>query len=296
MKKIIFLLLTVYTSHCSAQNKVKFKYDDFEEQILTYQPTKSSTIFQKDFDYGIMILKETKTATKNRPENFNLADYFNVLSAFLTLQESEENIKIAFEKFKNTEGSCEYFISFEKSIKNKPGFDIIRADYDKKLEECKLISAENNFDVKEYSQTNNLDHALIQQIYQVDIDDRKYRGTEDFQTKQKELDSQNQKIINALYDKHKKYIGKSLVGEKFESVMWAVIQHSNIAMMEKYLPVVQIAVKEKDLGVMPFKMLIDRYYGLKYGYQIFGSQSSNFGFEMADEKKRKEIELKYGIE
>jgi len=41
-------------------------------------------------------------------------------------------------------------------------------------------------------------------------------------------------------------------------------------------------------------MLIDRFYGLKYGYQIFGSQSG-FGFEMADEETRKKIELKYGI-
>ena len=67
-------------------------------------------------------------------------------------------------------------------------------------------------------------------------------------------------------------------------------------MMEKYLPVVHIAVKEKELSTTPLKMLIDRYYGLKYGYQVFGSQSSDFGFKMADEKKRKEIKLKYGIE
>ena len=42
-------------------------------------------------------------------------------------------------------------------------------------------------------------------------------------------------------------------------------------------------------------MLIDRFYGSKYGYQVFGSQSG-FGFELADDKKRKEIEIKYGIE
>jgi len=77
--------------------------------------------------------------------------------------------------------------------------------------------------------------------------------------------------------------------------MWAVIQHSNLEMMERYLPVIQKAVKDKELNIVPLKMLIDRFYGLKYGYQIFGSQSG-FGFEMADEKTRKEIELKYGIE
>lgn len=296
MKNNIFLLLTVCTLYCKAQNSVRFDYNNFESQVLAYKPEQNSNASKKDFDYGMMILSETKTATKNRPENFNLADYFNVLSAFLKLQESNENIKIAFEKFKNANGSCEYCIAFENSLKKNPKFDVVRAEYDKKLEECKSISKEKKFDAKEYSLANNLDYNLVQQIYQVDINDRKYRDTKDFQTKQKELDIQNQKVINMLHEKYKTYIGKSLVGEKFESVMWAVIQHSNVEMMEQYLPIVQIAVKEKELSAAPFKMLIDRYYGLKYGYQIFGSQSSDFSFKMADEAKRKEIKLKYGIE
>lgn len=300
MKKIIFLLLTVgtflATFYCKAQNSVRFDYDNFESQVLAYNPNHNSNVSKKDFDYGMMILNETKTATKNRPENFNLADYFNVFIAFLKLEESNENIKIAFEKFKNADGSCEYCITFENSLNKNPKFDFVRAEYDKKMEECKLISTQKNFDAKEYSLKNNLDYNLVQQIYQIDSNDRKYRDTKDFLTKQKELDSQNQKIINELHKKYKTYIGKSLVGEKFESVMWAVIQHSNIEMMEKYLPVVHIAVKEKELSSTPLKMLIDRYYGLKYGYQVFGSQSSDFGFKMADEKKRKEIKLQYGIE
>ncbi len=55
------------------------------------------------------------------------------------------------------------------------------------------------------------------------------------------------------------------------------------------------AVTKKELDASPLKMLIDRYYGLKYGYQIFGTQSG-FGFKLADDKRRKKIELKYGID
>ena len=77
--------------------------------------------------------------------------------------------------------------------------------------------------------------------------------------------------------------------------MWAVIQHSNPELMAEYLPIIQDAVKEKELDETPFKMLIDRYYGLKYGYQIFGSQSG-FGFKLADEETRIKIEKKYQIE
>lgn len=74
--------------------------------------------------------------------------------------------------------------------------------------------------------------------------------------------------------------------------MFIVIQHSNLKMMERYLPVIQKAVKGKEVDVLALKYLIDRYYGATYGYQIFGSQN---GIEIADEKTRKEIERKYGI-
>jgi len=33
-------------------------------------------------------------------------------------------------------------------------------------------------------------------------------------------------------------------------------------------------------------MMLDRYHGLKYGYQIFGRQSG-FGFDLAGEKSEK---------
>jgi len=61
------------------------------------------------------------------------------------------------------------------------------------------------------------------------------------------------------------------------------------------LPVVHKGVKEKQIKDMPLKMLIDRFYGLKYGYQFFGSQSG-FGFKSANDETRKEIEIKYDLE
>lgn len=77
--------------------------------------------------------------------------------------------------------------------------------------------------------------------------------------------------------------------------MWTVIQHSNTEMMEEYLPIIQNAVNEKGLDEGALKMTIDRYYGLKYGFHVFGSKTG-FGLELADDKMKKEIELKYGIE
>ena len=298
MKNYILILFTISQFSCNAQNRAELKYDNFENQFLSYEPTQNSQISKEDFDYASMIIKETKSATKNNPDNFNLSDYFNILSAFLTLKESEENIKTAFNKFKNADGSCEYVLSFENSINKNAKFDIIRADYLEKLKDCKQDSnVENKFNIEEYCKTNNLDLALVKKIHQVKIDDQKYRNesSEELKSEQLKLDKKNQEIINSLYNKHNIYLGKSLVGEKFESVMWAVIQHSNTEMMAEYLPIIQEAVKEKELDEGPLKMTIDRYYGLKYGFQIFGSQSG-FGFELANEKKRKEIKLKYGIQ
>ena len=53
------------------------------------------------------------------------------------------------------------------------------------------------------------------------------------------------------------------------------------------------AVEENELNQTPFKMLIDRIYNTRYGYQIFGSQP---GVDLADKKERMEIAHEYGIE
>lgn len=298
MKNYTLILFIIGIFSCNAQNVTSFSYDNFENQLLLYQPEQNSKISKKDFDFANMILRETKSATNNKSDNFNLGDYFNILEAFVTLKESKKNINIAFEKFINADDSCEYVIAFEKSIKKNPKYDIIREDYLNKLKEC--ISepiVEKKFDIEKYCEFNNLDIDVVKQITVIKNNDEKNRliSSKKLASEQKVLDKKNQKLIDSLYQKHQIYLGKSLVGEKFETVMWAVIQHSNIEMMAKYLPIIQKAVKEKELDVVPFKMLIDRFYGLKYGYQIFGSQSG-FGFELADDKKRKEIELKYGIE
>jgi len=72
------------------------------------------------------------------------------------------------------------------------------------------------------------------------------------------------------------------------------MRYMTLETMERYLPVVQDAVRDGELDVGPLKLLIDRYYGLKYGYQVFGTQSG-FGFRMADAEKKEQIKLEYGI-
>jgi len=291
MNRIIIITLLLFNVSCQAQNEFKFDYENFDSQFLSYKAIQNPNITNKDFEFGNMILKETKIAIKNDPENFYVADYLNILSAFLTLKESKENINVAFRKFKDAEGSCQYFIQSEKTIEKDSKYDIIRKDYIKELEKCKSKTVvEKEFDITEYCKTNSLDLTLVEGINKIKIKDQKERYNEKVQN---ELDKENQVKIDSLYKEHKTYIGKTLVGNEFKDVMFLVIQHSNLEYMEKYLPIVVSAVSNGDLDEIPLKYLIDRIYYQKYNYQIFGSQGN---LNMASELIINQVKKEYNIE
>lgn len=294
----LLILFAFLNFSCHAQDQFEFSAEQFEKEIIAYQPVQNSVISEKDFNHGSMIIKETQKAVKGNPNNFNRADYFNILSAFLTFRETEANIQTAFEKFKQAEGSCEYFIHLEKVIAENVKYDLIRSEYNQQLKKCQATYIpKKEVNLSEYCKEHNLNADLVKCVDKLNSLDQQYRNqtSEKAINQQRKLDRQNQAIVDSLYRVHQSYIGRSLVGEKYASVMWAVIQHSNLAMMEKYLPIIHKAVEAKELAVGPFKMLLDRFYGLKYGYQVFGSQNG-FDFKLADKKTRKEIEQKYSLE
>lgn len=303
MKNTILILLIFLNHSFQAQEKkqVEFTYENFDKQILNYQPIRRKNVSASDYKKGIFKLNATKTSVKYDASQLNSADFWNITMAFVNLKEPKSHIAISFQKaisYKNND-ICSYIDSFGPSSLDK----IIPELYYEFYTNCTQERSEKSvIDLKTYSKENQLDYNLVLLIEKVKNNDSKYRVEKEPYYKdsiklmeQKKLDSKNQQIIDSLYHINKSYIGKSSVGARFSFVMWSVIQHSNLEMMEKYLPIIAKAVKEKELDVVPFKMLLDRFHGLKYGYQIFGSQFG-FGFKMADEKKRKEIELKYGIE
>lgn len=159
-----------------------------------------------------------------------------------------------------------------------------------RLKSCNSNKNIETVNIKAYSIKNHLDENLVQVIREIGIDDQIDRNNNKLQ---KQLDIRNQIKIDSLYKNHQTYLGKSLVGNDFKSVMWQVIQHSNLNYMEKYLPIVISALKNNELGESALKYLIDRIYSEKHNYQIFGSQEN---IKMADEKTRKEIKLKYGMD
>ncbi len=294
MKNLITLFL-ITTSIAFSQETV-FTFENFEDEFLKYELVQKENVSDSKFNHAKMIINETKKVILENEGNFKFGNYWNIATAFSILKDNNKNIEIAFLKATKFDVICHYIKSFEneKTHFNKN----IPEVYNLQKEKCKnIIIVEDKIDLDNYSTENNLDLRLVKIMSRIRINDQLYRGSDlEYKTnltKQNELDLNNIRIVDSLFIQHKKYIGKSLVGEKFETVMWAIIQHSNLVMMEKYLPIIQKAVSENELHLTTFKMLLDRIHSIKYDYQFFGSQP---GIRMADEKKIDEIKEKYGID
>lgn len=289
MKYSFLITLLLLTLSCKSQEHTKFTYEDFDIQILDYKPQKNG-VSENSFQDALKFLAETQNRIRKNGKA-DISDHWNILTVFSNLDESNDNIDIAFKKFVHEERSCDYIISFEDYLDRYKEY--ISSKLKKRLEICKNNAQPENsqsINVEDYVKENGLDKHLVQTINQINVDDQKNRDNPGLQNG---LDINNQKKIDSLYIIHQTYIGKSLVGDKFKHVMWAVIQHSNLDYMEKYLPVVISAVKSGELNQGALKFLIDRIYSIKYNYQIFGSQGN---IRMANDKIREEVILKYGIE
>jgi len=264
----------------------------FEQLILDYEPIQKETVSKKDFDFGKMIIRETKSAVKADENGFNIGDYWNVCTAFIALDESEVLQSLAFEKCLETDGVCDYLHWFNEDSGIYKKFT---PRYQLALKNCPSEGESAvPFDLKSYCKKYQVDQKMVKTIIEIRDRDAHYRKS-DYNNNvkaQRKLDEVNQKIINNLYKEKGAYLGQSLVGPKFESVMWAVIQHSNIEMMEQYLPVIAKAVEKGEIHVTPLKMLIDRIYGITEGFQIFGSQ---LGIEIGPESTCESIRKRYGI-
>lgn len=293
MKLICLFFISLLTISTYSQD---FTFQNFEQEVIDYRPEKPDHLSQKDFDYAAMILGQTRKATKENPDNFNVADYFNVLSAFLTLKQDKAAAEMAFLKFKLSDGSCEYAEHLKSSIDSNDKYKGLRKAFDELREECaRTAKTEDPFDLESYCEEYSLDIQLVKIIAEIDeLDQRHRQPSSKDMDKQRELDEKSQKLIGVLQQQYGGYIGRSLVGPKFETVMWSVIQHSDIYSMEHGLPLVHEAVSNGELPQGPLEMLLDRLYGLKHGYQFFGTQHG-FGFELATEEQRKAIIDKYDL-
>lgn len=295
---IVAIAISAQTSLFAQIKEVIFTSKNFELKILTYQPSQREGVTGSDFKQGKFILGEVLKSVKKDNLKFCYADYWNLMTSFHYLKEPQAHLELAFQKAidDNPESICEYIEAFGDKVVTRltesiP--DVFLPFY----ENCNNVKPSNkSFDVKKYATHHGFNLELVQLIYQISEDDQKFRkvrGEVDW-SKQTPLDKKNMQLIDSLYNIKHTYIGKSLVGQKLESTMWSIIQHSDIETMEKYLPIMHDAVKKGELSEGTIKLTIDRIYCAKYNYQPYGSQ---FGGDckLSSKEVREKVNAQYGF-
>ena len=284
----ILFLFCACTSQAQKPSQISFNIEGFDEQVIRYEPEKREGVTEKDFKRGSFYLTQTQKAAQNDPEKLNVADYWNITLAFIALGESKELIEMAFGKAIEDDSLsiCEYLNVSTSGIP-----EVIPEFFYNFFGHCgRIRSTTRPLDIETYITKHDFEPNLVRLIHQIGLDDQKYRI--DALEKQAPLDRINRKLIDSLHEEYNTYIGESLVGPELDHVMCAVIQHSNLKYMERYLPDVHQASLNDDLSVTPLKMLLDRVQSIKYGYQFFGSQA---GVPLATEEEREAVVKKYSL-
>jgi hypothetical protein len=90
-------------------------------------------------------------------------------------------------------------------------------------------------------------------------------------TEMRLIDSVNQKKITTFIDTNG-WPGQEEIGSQGSSTLFLVIQHSDSAIQEKYIPLLREAVRQKKARPQDLALMEDRLSISKYGYQMYGSQ------------------------
>lgn len=287
--RILGGFFVVFTAHAQVSSPV-FTAEQFPTQVLRYEPIQREGVTTEKFNHAKHILEETKTSARQNPAQLNVADFWNITSAFIALQEPQYAIELAFKKAVLLDASavCSYIKALGPNGLDKRIPETFLPFYQGCLQApASLPSTQST------SLDPKLDSKLVGLLARIHQQDIQFRNNQPVNwIRQRPLDKQNQQLIDSLYQVYHTYLGKSLAGSK-AYVMWAVVQHSDILMMERYLPIVQQAVKQQQLEAAPFKMLLDRVYTIKYGKQLFGSQ---VGVPLVDEVLRNQVLKSYSLE
>lgn len=120
------------------------------------------------------------------------------------------------------------------------------------------------------------DQGLRQQIEEVEA---KYgRDSEEMQAhwrRMREKDSLNLIVVSRILDE-RGWLGQDVVGRTGNSTLFLVIQHADLPVQEKYLPIMRDAVKKGDARGSDLALLEDRVLMRNGKRQIYGSQIGRF--------------------
>jgi hypothetical protein len=292
MKLFLILVASVSALAGGASAQTAFTPANFDQEVLTYRPAQREGVTDGLYSLSLNILDQTRIRANGDGTALDAVDYWNLTTAFIMLDEPPEAILLAFSKgvADDPAAICAYSRAAEPVALQRMIPEVFLPFYAECLQSP--AEAEAEFDPTAYARDHGLDPVLVTRIWQIKVSDQRGRATANWEV-QGPLDRENQEAIRALYREHGVYIGTSLVGEELAWVMWAVIQHSDIEMMESFLPVVQAAVAAGDLPEVPLKMLIDRVHTIRHQTQIYGNQP---GVPLAEVPIRVAVKERYGLE
>lgn len=285
-----FMTIVIFSFSCKSSSQ------EYETR-LDFFPSKRDNVTDEEYRKGKYILEQTYAAIKKDSLKITYADHLNIACAFAILKEPKETIlyELVQAQEKNLESTATMFIL---GVKSPEVYNLTQNEYDSLKSKFLAIYEKSQMEKKEvdiakYARDNDLNEGLVRLISSIGKEDQKHRTGDVDMELQIRIDEINMEKIDSLYSEYHTYIGRSLVGKEYESIMWAVIQHSTLEKHEEYLKVVQEAVESHELPETPFKMLIDRIYAKKHGYQIFGSQG---GIPLGTASEIDEVKNKFGID
>jgi len=180
-------------------------------------------------------------------------------------------------------------------VDNEKTIDYAYSTYDHIQKDSDLISLHKDkrwnellLKIEAYKQEfeKNMDwelRNLLDSIYKEDqgIRDRYHDAKAEFEPNSPEMeafikewqsiDSSNEVVITQILDKHG-WLGKEIVGSRGNTTLFLVIQHASIKTQEKYLPMMQKAVKDGKANGSSLALLEDRVLLRNGKKQIYGSQ------------------------
>jgi hypothetical protein len=261
-------------------------------------PSRPENVSESEYRRGELILKNSYQQLAEHDYNIVYGDYWNFATAYSIMGQPKELIYDLLVKARqaNKQSFCalvERYHDHSKGMDSSRFYRLLGKDYMQLVKDCSGMTYTYNFNIDEYILKNNYNKELIYRLSTLLEADQKFRGKlKDQKTnEQQTIDESNILETESIVEKYG-YPGKSMVGEKFDYVIWMVIQHSDIFYQEKYLPLIAKTVEAGQLEKTPLRMLIDRIYHKKTGHQIFGSQ---IGVPFADDKVIQKVKQKYNL-
>ncbi|WP_082994974.1 MULTISPECIES: DUF6624 domain-containing protein [Aquimarina] len=277
MKKTIFLLVLALVFSCKQQKK----------EIKTEVSTKELTVEEKaqytalkNEAWKLYESKDYLQSAKKYAEAFgisgyhgNTSDIYNAACSWALAKEVDS----AFVQLSRIAEKGEY--TNYNHITKDSDLSILHSDerWNQVLALVKANKekAEINFDKPLV--------ALLDTIYQNDQGPRrqinevieKYgRDSDELKQHWKKIaakDSVNLIKVEKILDK-KGWLGKDIIGNRGNTTLFMVIQHSDLEVQEKYLPMIKEAVKKGNIRPSSLALLEDRIAIRKGNKQIYGSQ------------------------